>query len=46
MGSRKMVFMNLYVGRNGDLENGIVDIVGASVGRIEKVALTYILYHM
>ena len=46
MGSRKMALMILYEGRNGDLENGLVDTVGASVGQIEKVALTYILYHV
>ena len=46
MESRKMVLMNLFEGSNGDLENGLVDTVGARVGQIEKEALTYILYQV
>ena len=41
-----MVLMNLFAEKNGDLENALVDTVGARVGQIEKVVLTYILYHV
>ena len=46
---RKMVLMNYLQGRNrvADIENGLVDTAGREmVGRIERVALTYIHYHV
>ena len=42
-----MAVMNLYAGQNrdSDIENGLVDTAGEE-GRTERVALTYIHFHV
>ena len=47
MESRKMVLMNLFVGnRDSDIEKRFADTGTESEGRIERITLKHIHYHM